>query len=463
MKTARGGAKTAKKAKKGGTRTVISSTTPRRGKLASGLQHVPDEAKDKKPPGKAEVRKPTVSENAALGSNEHATAAQVAQRNGKARSDAPPAGSNRAPAVGGRRESVNRQTGEVVQRGVGPEFDGARVFIPTHIGAVCSDSSEALLAHQVVFIHPDDRENGCLLTSTDGHMMAVVMAEYHVDGDGDCPREIPREFAKPAKGAARELKSGVGPESNLFGQTRVWVDLADNRFEPVPAVTQAYPFADVLPAIDMSWRMVGINVVGLLKLAKAINSQESPIGTGACVLAIPPEGRSGPMVAIGDVGAGVIMQVVCNAEMDGTRYRELRRRAVAAGRHIAAEVDPNPDGRLNFPTSSPEGEAPAPATSESDSSTDTGSSPTAGQSAAPVLAFRDGVTRETMVVDLDIDEGTQRILLEAGYHTVANLEDRKIGHGGARGRLTAIKGINAVSEHAINEALYGQSTVEDDS
>ena len=84
-------------------------------------------------------------------------------------------------------------------------------------------------------------------------------------------------------------------------------------------------------------------------------------------------------------------------------------------------------------------------------------------SAAPVLALREGVTRETLIVELGIAESIQRVLLDAGYHTVANLEDRKIGHGGARGRLTAIKGINAASEHAINEALYGDSTIEDNS
>ena len=83
--------------------------------------------------------------------------------------------------------------------------------------------------------------------------------------------------------------------------------------------------------------------------------------------------------------------------------------------------------------------------------------------AASVLALREGVTRETLIVELGIAESIQRVLLDAGYHTVSNLEDRKIGHGGARGRLTAIKGINAASEHAINEALYGDSTIEDNS
>ena len=83
--------------------------------------------------------------------------------------------------------------------------------------------------------------------------------------------------------------------------------------------------------------------------------------------------------------------------------------------------------------------------------------------AASVLPLREGVTGDTMIVHLDISEDIKNTLLKAGFHTVANLEDRKIGFGGARGRLTAIKGINAASEHAINEALYGDSTIEDNS
>jgi hypothetical protein len=70
------------------------------------------------------------------------------------------------------------------------------------------------------------------------------------------------------------------------------------------------------------------------------------------------------------------------------------------------------------------------------------------------LSFKEGVTRDTAIRDLVLDEGTKAALVIAGYTTVGELEDRKIGPMGYPGRLTLIKGINGMRERLIEEALY---------
>lgn len=78
------------------------------------------------------------------------------------------------------------------------------------------------------------------------------------------------------------------------------------------------------------------------------------------------------------------------------------------------------------------------------------------------LPFCDGIDRDTAIVLLPLEDRVKTALVDAGFLTVGQLEDRNRGHNGGCGRLTTIKGINGQQEAAIERVIY-QMTVNDDS
>jgi len=71
------------------------------------------------------------------------------------------------------------------------------------------------------------------------------------------------------------------------------------------------------------------------------------------------------------------------------------------------------------------------------------------------LPFAKGVNRDTAIVLLPLEDRVKTALVDAGFLTVGQLEDRSIGPNGANGRLTAIRGIRPTDEMAIERVIYG--------
>lgn len=83
------------------------------------------------------------------------------------------------------------------------------------------------------------------------------------------------------------------------------------------------------------------------------------------------------------------------------------------------------------------------------------------------IDFKPGVTRDTAIVLLALPDNLKTALVDAGFLTVGQLEDRAQGFNGGRGRLTRIKGVDPKGEHVIENAIYQMpevpvSTIHDD-